>query len=70
MLDGPMLELLEALHRYAQTTGSPATSAAHLLGVVRIAFTDACAMLTEQTYWIGHPDEILDNLPPGTLPPE
>jgi hypothetical protein len=51
-------------------------SAAHLLGVVLdesdqpdIAFTDAAATLTEFTYWLGHPDDILDHwgMPP---PPE
>jgi hypothetical protein len=77
MLNGSMLELLAALDRYAQVTGfSRATSAAHLLGIVLeyadnpdIAFTEAAAQLTEHTYWLGHPDDILDHwgMPP---PPE
>ena len=74
---GPLVELLSALRKYADATGcSMATSAAHLLGTVLdkadqpdIAFSDASAQLTEHTYWLGHPDDILDHwgMPP---PPE
>jgi hypothetical protein len=60
-----MLELLEALNRYAKTTGfSVATSAAHLLGVVLeiaehsdIAFDDAAVQLTEHLLWLAKADE-------------